>query len=35
MIRNAPREAAVYGVDLGKDVFHVVGSTVAVQWFNG
>jgi transposase len=25
MIRNAPREAAVYGVDLGKNVFHVVG----------
>ncbi len=25
MIRNAPRDAAVYGVDLGKNVFHVVG----------
>lgn len=25
MIRNAPREAAVFGVDLGKTVFHVVG----------
>ena len=25
MIRNAPRSAAVYGVDLGKNVFHVVG----------
>jgi transposase len=25
MIRNAPRGAAVYGVDLGKTVFHVVG----------
>ena len=25
MIRNAPREAAVYGVDLGKNIFHVVG----------
>lgn len=25
MIRNTPREAAVYGVDLGKNVFHIVG----------
>ena len=25
MIRNVPRNAAVYGVDLGKNVFHVVG----------
>lgn len=25
MIRNAPRDAAVYGVDLGKNIFHVVG----------
>lgn len=25
MIRNAPRGAAVYGVDLGKNLFHVVG----------
>ena len=25
MIRNAPRGAAVFGVDLGKTVFHVVG----------
>jgi transposase len=25
MIRNGPRDAAVYGVDLGKNVFHVVG----------
>jgi transposase len=25
MIRNAPRDAAVYGVDLGKTTFHVVG----------
>ena len=24
MIRNAPRDAAVYGVDLGKSVFHIV-----------
>jgi transposase len=24
MIRNMPRDAAVYGVDLGKNVFHVV-----------
>ena len=25
MVRNAPRDAAVFGVDLGKNVFHVVG----------
>src|SRR5579885_422172 len=25
MIRNMPRDAAVYGVDLGKNLFHVVG----------
>ena len=25
MIRNAPRDAAVFGVDLGKNVFHIVG----------
>jgi transposase len=25
MIRNARRGAAVYGVDLGKNLFHVVG----------
>jgi transposase len=25
MIRNALRDAAVFGVDLGKNVFHVVG----------
>lgn len=25
MIRNAPRDAAVFGVDLGKNIFHVVG----------
>ena len=25
MIRNAPKGAAVYGVDLGKNLFHVVG----------
>jgi transposase len=25
MIRNAPRDAAVFGFDLGKNVFHVVG----------
>jgi transposase len=24
-IRNQPRDAAVYGVDIGKNVFHVVG----------
>lgn len=26
MIRNKPRDAAVYGVDIGKNVFHVVGA---------
>jgi hypothetical protein len=26
MIRNKPRGATVYGVDLGKNVFHVVGT---------
>jgi transposase len=25
MIRNTPRGAAITGVDLGKNVFHVVG----------
>ena len=25
MYRSAPRAAAVYGVDLGKNLFHVVG----------
>ncbi|SFD39993.1 Transposase [Devosia psychrophila] len=25
MIRNAPKEAAVFGVDLGQNLFHVVG----------
>jgi transposase len=25
MIRNAPKDAAVYGIDLGKNIFHVVG----------
>jgi len=25
MIRNAPRDASVYGIDLGKNLFHVVG----------
>ena len=29
MIRNKPRGAAVYGVDLGKNVFHVVGTDTA------
>jgi len=24
-VRNKPREAAVFGVDIGKNVFHVVG----------
>lgn len=26
MIRNKPRNAAVYGVDIGKNIFHVVGT---------
>ncbi len=26
MIRNKPRDAAVFGVDIGKKVFHVVGA---------
>ena len=26
MIRNKPRGAAVYGIDLGKNIFHVVGT---------
>ena len=26
MIRNKPRGATVYGVDLGKNIFHVVGT---------
>jgi transposase len=25
MIRNKPRDAAVYGIDIGKNIFHVVG----------
>jgi hypothetical protein len=25
MIRNKPRNAAVFGVDIGKNIFHVVG----------
>jgi transposase len=29
MIRNKPRDAAVYGIDLGKNVFHVVGTDAA------
>ena len=29
MIRNKPRGAAVYGVDLGKNLFHVVGTDSA------
>ena len=31
MIRNKPRDAAVYGVDLGKNVFHVVGLDASGQ----
>jgi transposase len=26
MMRNKPRGAAVYGIDLGKNLFHVVGT---------
>ncbi len=26
MIRNKPRSAAVYGIDLGKNVFHIIGT---------
>ncbi len=29
MIRNAPRDATVFGVDLGKNLFHVVGLDAA------
>lgn len=29
MIRNKPRDAAVYGIDLGKNTFHVVGLDAA------
>ena len=29
MIRNKPRGATVYGVDLGKNIFHVVGTNPA------
>jgi transposase len=29
MIRNRPRNAAVYGIDLGKNIFHVVGTDSA------
>jgi transposase len=29
MIRNKPRGAAVYGVDLGKNLFHIVGTDAA------
>ena len=31
MIRNKPRGAGVYGVDLGKNLFHVVGVDTAGQ----
>ena len=31
MIRNKPRDAAVYGVDLGKNIFHVVGLDASGQ----
>jgi transposase len=30
-IRNRPREAAVFGVDIGKNIFHVVGLDAAGQ----
>src|SRR5438046_4882882 len=29
MIRNTPRGATVYGIDLGKNIFHVVGTDPA------
>jgi hypothetical protein len=29
MIRNKPRGATVYGIDLGKNIFHVVGADPA------
>ena len=29
MIRNMPRGAAVYGVDLGKNLFHIIGTDAA------
>jgi hypothetical protein len=35
MIRNAPRDAAVFGVDLGKNIFHIVGLDMAVQSSRG
>lgn len=31
MIRNKPRNAAVYGVDIGKNIFHVVGTDPSGQ----
>ena len=31
MMRNKPRGAAVYGVDLGKNLFHIVGLDVTGQ----
>jgi transposase len=31
MLRNKPRDAAVYGVDIGKNVFHVVGLDASGQ----
>lgn len=31
MTRNVPKEAALFGIDLGKNVFHVVGTDAAGQ----
>lgn len=31
MMRNKPRDAAVYGIDIGKNLFHVVGLDAAGQ----
>jgi transposase len=31
MIRNKPRGAAVYGVDIGKNIFHVIGTDTSGQ----
>jgi transposase len=31
MIRNQPRDAAVFGIDIGKNIFHVIGVDAAGQ----
>lgn len=30
-IRNKPRDAAIYGIDIGKNIFHVVGTDTSGQ----